>query len=110
MNKLQISLLIALIMLPLSGALIHLKVHPDIQWLLYLTLFDAIVVTGLFVFNKTRIYGFWINTILGLAGVIYHAQFSLVGTLSDTMLIVADVMIGYALLTVFGQTMKGRKK
>jgi len=108
MNKLQISSLIALVMLPLSGTLIHLHVHPQLEWLLYLTIFDTIAVTLLFLHDKLRIYGFWINTVIGLGGIIYHAQFSLMGTLSDSMLILADVLIGYSLLLAFEK--KGRKK
>jgi len=110
MNKLQVSLLIALIMLPLSATLIHLHVHGDIQWLMYLTIFDTVVITGLFIYSKTRIYGFWLNTLIGLSGIIYHAQFSFMGTLSDSMIILADVCIGFALITVFETKVRKSKR
>lgn len=110
LTKMQWTLLIALIMLPLSATLIHLHVHGDIQWLLYLALFDTVIITGMFMFDKTRIYGFWLNTLVGLGGVIYHAQFSFIGTLSDNMIIIADICIGYALLLAFQEKVKKKAK
>ena len=111
MNKLQISLLIALFLLPVSAVFLHMKVHPDITWLLPLAIFDAIVITALYLHDKTRIYGFWLNTLLGVTGVIFHLQYSIMGTLADNAIMISDVLIGYALLNIFGQAVKkGRKK
>ncbi len=107
LNKLQITLLIALMLLPLSATLIHSHVHATIEWVFWLTLFDTVIVTVLYVFDKTRIYAFWLNTLIAFAGIVYHAQFNFMGTLSDSLLCVADILIGYALLMVFA---KGRKK
>ena len=100
MNKTQISLLIALFLLPISAVLLHLKVHPDIAWLLPIALFDAIIITALYLNNKTRIYGFWLNTLLGLTGIIAHLQFSAIGTLADNAIMLSDMLIGYALLVL----------
>ena len=110
LSKLQISLLIALVMLPLSGTLIHLHVHPDITWILYLTLFDVVAITALYLHDKLRIYGFWLNTLICLAGVVYHIQIGFMRTLSDNTLIIADIMIGYALLLAFEKAAKRRRK
>ena len=113
-DKIKAALLIALAMLPLAATLIHIGVpYHNItweHWVTYLTLFDVIVVTALFVYEKTKIYGFWINTLLGLAGIVYHAQTSMVGTISDSMIIVADIMIGFALLTYVAKTKKLTKR
>ncbi|MBU3904770.1 MAG: hypothetical protein KJ906_01310 [Nanoarchaeota archaeon] len=109
MNKTQISLVLALFLLPMSAVLLHLKVHPDITWLLPLALFDAFVITALYLSDKTRIYGFWLNTLIGLGGVIAHLQYSVVGTMADNAIMLSDIMIGYALLSILG-TKKGRKK
>ncbi len=96
----KIALLVALFMLPASATLIHGYVHPTITWIHYVTIFDAVVVTALFYFNKTRASGFWLNTVLALVGIIYHITFSPLQTLSDSMIIVADFAIGYALYTL----------
>lgn len=97
MDTIKVALLAALFLLPASAALIHSIVHPTVIWVLYVCVFDAIVVTALFYFDKTRPYGFWLNTGLAAAAIIYHATFSLIQTLSDNMIVVADFAIGYAL-------------
>ncbi len=107
MNKVQKALLIALFLLPVSAILLHLKVHPDITWLLPIAAFDAVVITALYLHKKTRIYGFWLNTLLGLTGIVAHLQFSLIGTMADNAIMLSDMLIGYALLTLLT---KGRKK
>ena len=104
MNKTQISLLIALFLLPISAVLLHLKVHPDITWLLPIAIFDAVVITALYLHDKTRIYGFWLNTLLGLTGIIFHLQFSVIGTLADNAIMLSDMLIGYALLMLLTTT------
>jgi hypothetical protein len=98
--NLKTTLLIALLLLPLSATLIHAHVHPDVQWVFYFTLFDVIVITALFAFERTKMYGFWLNTIFGAVGLIYHLQTSIIGTLSDQMIIFADLLIGYALISL----------
>jgi len=87
-------------MLPLSSTLIHAHVHEAIEWLFYVTLFDTVVITALFYLPKTKAYGFWLNTALGLGGIFYHATFSFTGTLADSMIIIADLAIGYVLYTM----------
>jgi hypothetical membrane protein len=84
-------------MLPLSATLIHAHVHEEIEWIFYMTLFDTVAITALFYFPKTKVYGFWLNTVLCLGGIIYHFSFSPTGTLADSMIIIADLAIGYVL-------------
>ncbi|MDD5416690.1 MAG: hypothetical protein PHU12_01815 [Candidatus Aenigmarchaeota archaeon] len=98
-DKRKLALLLALFSLAMSGVLLHLKIHPTITWLLPLALFDAIIITLMFYFEKTKIYGFWLNTLFGLVGIIFHLQTSVTGTMSDNAIMLADVLIGYVLLT-----------
>ena len=110
MDNVQKSLLIAMFLLPMSAVLLHMKVHSDITWLLPIVLFDAFVITALYLNDKTRIYGFWLNTLLGLTGVIFHLQLSVFGTAADNAILLSDMMIGYALLVLLTTGKKGRKK
>jgi len=96
-DKVRLALFIGLIMLPLSGLMIHEHVHPDIEWVYWFVLFDAVVITALYIYPPTRTFAFWLNNVFGLAGIVYHAQYNLLGTLSDSMIIIADIMIGYVL-------------
>ena len=110
-DKIKLALLIALVMLPLSAIMIHGHVHPDIEWVYWFALFDVIVITGLYLYPKTTVYGFWLNTIFGAAGIFYHATFSLMGTLSDSMIILADLAVGYVLYVYLTQgILKAQKK
>ena len=96
-DKIKLALFTALVMLPLSAILIHGHVHPDIEWVYWFTLFDVIAITGLYLYPPTRTFAFWLNTVFGLAGIFYHATFSFMGTLADSMIILADVAVGYVL-------------
>ncbi|MBU3897047.1 MAG: hypothetical protein KJ697_03905 [Nanoarchaeota archaeon] len=106
-DKRKCALLLALFLLPMSAVLLHLKVHPTITWLLPLALFDAIIITLLFYWDKTKTYGFWANTILGLVGIIFHLQTSVMGTMADNAIMLADMLVGYVLyVTVFEKRKK----
>ena len=113
-DKRKLAMLLALFLLPMSAVLLHLKIHPDITWLLPLALFDAFIITTLFFWDKTKVYGFWLNTILGIAGIIGHLQFDVIGTLADNAILGADILIGFVLFTtiydVKKKVTKRRKK
>jgi hypothetical protein len=110
MKLVKIALLVALFMLPASSILIHGHVHPGIDWIIYLAAFDAVVITALFYVDKTKTYAFWLNTVIALGGVIYHAMFSPMGTLSDSMILVADIAVGYALYALAPAVVRKGKK
>ncbi|MFH1359178.1 MAG: hypothetical protein ABIH37_04775 [archaeon] len=93
-------LLIALIALPLAGTLIHIKLHNETYpWLIYITLFDVIVISLMYLFRKTIFSGFILNTVLFVTGVIAHL--TVAGGWSDVLLAIPDFSIGYVLWRLY---------
>lgn len=48
-------LIIALIALPIAGTMLHIKLHKELTWLSYITLFDAVIITLLY-FSKKQFF------------------------------------------------------
>jgi hypothetical protein len=96
-NANNILLLLGLIALPVAGLMLHLKLHSDLVFLTYVLLFNIIIIPLLFLFNKTRFYGFILNSVSFVAGVIMHAIYVPGGGISDILLAVPDFAIGYVL-------------
>jgi hypothetical protein len=87
------TLLITLFLLAISGLLLHYRVHPFLVpdktnpgHLLFntttffaslFTLVDVVVVTLLFMFRRTFVYGFLLNGIIVIYGTIFMAHFSI---------------------------------
>ncbi len=111
-NKIHAALLAALVLLPLSSLIVHMHVHQDFpMWAVGFTVVDIVVITALLAYSKTKTYGFWLNAVFCIVGMIYHAQYSLMGTLSDNLTLLADLLIGYAVLMTAGALIaKGRKR
>jgi hypothetical protein len=122
------ALLLALFLLALGGFLLHYRVHPFLvqdkvnpalfafsktNFLAFLfPLADVVVVTILFAFRKTAVYGFLVNGLIVIYGTIFMTHFSiaqLIGqhlpiqavilksTLPDIAILWADFFLGKAL-------------
>mgnify|MGYP001597639454 CR=1 FL=1 len=87
-------LLAGLISMPISAIFIHTKIHSQIPWLIYIGLFDLIIISLLFMSEKTKVYGFWLNAALAIAGIFFHLDYK---AYSDVFLGIADISIGLAL-------------
>lgn len=104
MNKIKYALLAALFLMPMSATLLHNKIHPNISWIAYITLFDAIIVTILMARKQTTEYGFYLNSLLALTG-LYHFFMktdagiltAIMTGLTDVMFVVVDFLIGFSL-------------
>jgi hypothetical protein len=90
-------LLAGLVALPAAAIPLHLRLHATIPWILYATLLDILLVTPLLYLPRTRLWGFYLNTVLAAVGFLFHLMYSPPGTLSDQLFLVSDFAIGYAL-------------
>ena len=94
-------LMAGLIALPIAGTMLHIKIHAKLTYLTYITLFDAVIISLLYLSRKTIFYGFMLNTTLFIVGVIAHFySVGFKGT-SDVLLSIPDFSIGYALWEVY---------
>ncbi len=96
-NSINILLLLGIIALPVAGLMLHLKLHSDLTFLTYVLLFNIIIIPFLYLFEKTRFYGFILNSVSFVVGVIMHITYVPGGGLSDILLAVPDFAIGYVL-------------
>lgn len=94
----KLLLMLALFLIPISGFPLHTKLHADIWWINYIVLFDAVIITGMFYFKKTRFWGFWLNSVVGVTGILMHFGVGIMGTLTELALSVGDLAIGFALV------------
>lgn len=98
------SLLAALFLMPAAATLLHQRLHPNLVFLTYITLFDAIIITALFAKKSTVNTAFVLNTILAGAG-LYHLVMkldsgivtSMMYGLTDVLFVAVDFFIGLAL-------------
>lgn len=98
------SLLAALFLMPAAATLLHQRLHPQLTFLMWITLFDAIVITFLFARRSTVNTAFVLNTILCGAG-LYHLVMkldsgiiaSIMYGLTDVMFVAVDFFIGLAI-------------
>ncbi len=97
LNSNNVLLLLGLIALPVAGLMLHLRLHSDLVFLTYILLFNIVVIPLLYLFNKTRFYGFILNSVSFIVGVIMHATYVPGGGLSDILLAIPDFVIGYVL-------------
>ena len=109
-NSVNIFLLVALIALPIAGFMLHSKLHSDLTYLRYILLFDIIVITLLYLFDKTRFIGFILNSVFFLVGVVMHIMYVSGGGLSDILLSIPDFSIGYALWILNTGNLKATNK
>ncbi len=96
-DSINILLLLGLIALPVAGLMLHLKLHSDLVFLTYVLLFNIVIIPLLYLFDKTRFYGFALNTVSFVVGVIMHVMYVPGGGISDILLAVPDFAIGYVL-------------
>ena len=107
-KKLTIILLWALFFLPAGATVTHFRVHSEISWLPYLTIFDAVFVTLLFYFRKTSIYALFINSIFFIVGTGYHlAIFK--RAFGDILLSLTDFLLGIAVYLLVNEE-EGKEK
>lgn len=93
----NILMLIAFIALPIAGLMLHLKLHPDLTFLTWILWFDIIIISMLYLWEKTRFYGFALNSMFFIVGVIMHLIYVPSGGISDILLSIPDFSLGYIL-------------
>jgi hypothetical protein len=91
------ALFAALLALPIAGLMLHNRIHPTITYLPYILLFDIIIISALYLFEKTRFSAFVLNSVFFLVGVIMHLTYVPGGGISDILLSVPDFSVGYLL-------------
>ena len=96
-NLNNVFLLLGLIALPVAGLILHLKLHPDYGFLTYILLFNIVIIPLLYLFDKTRIYAFLLNSVSFAVGAIMHGVYLGMGGISDMLMGVPDFAIGYVL-------------
>jgi len=94
-------LMIGFVALPIAGLMLHLKLHPDYVWLTYILWFDIIAISLMYLSKKTIFYGFMLNTVFFIVGVIAHATVVPGGGISDILISIPDFSIGYALWSLY---------
>jgi hypothetical protein len=90
------ALLFALFLLALGGFMLHYKIHPfmvadngtaHFSGTFFLAnifpLVDVVLVTVLFLFRKTAVYGYLLNGLIVIFGTILMAHFSIAGLMTD---------------------------
>ncbi len=107
MKNIRSLLWVALFTLALSGALLHLRIHPPSLDLDDLTpnLFSwiaVLVVCPLFLSRSTAVLGVILNTFLAYLGIILMADFSISATLAGDIKVMPGVdFFGWLLQTTF---------
>ena len=96
-NSNNVLLLLGLIALPVAGLMLHLKLHPEITFLTYILLFNVIIIPLLYLFDKTRIYAFLLNSVSFAVGAVMHGVYLGVGGIGDILMGIPDFVIGYVL-------------
>ena len=94
-------LMVAFVALPIAGLMLHLKIHPQYVWLTYVLWFDIIIITLMYFSKKLMFYGFLLNTVFFIVGVIAHATVVPGGGISDILISIPDFAIGYALWSLY---------
>ncbi|MEK6906598.1 MAG: hypothetical protein AABW81_03180 [Nanoarchaeota archaeon] len=87
----------ALVALPLAGLMLHLKIHPSLTYLTYILWFDIVIISLLFLFDKTIFYGFVLNSVFFAVGVIAHLTIIGFSTIPDVLIAIPDFSLGYVL-------------
>ena len=107
MKNIRYLLWVALLALALSGALLHLRIHPpsplisDI-WPNLFSWIAVLLVCPLFLFRSTAILAVILNSFLAYLGIIMMADFSLSATLAGQVKVMPGVnFFGWLLQTTF---------
>lgn len=126
------TLLTALFLMAVSGLMLHLRIHnfmaadklhpgssvfsPTLFLAALFPLLDVFLVTALFLFRKTAVYGYVLNGMLVIYGTIFMAHFSIAqmvakslplqslilsSTLSDILTLWADFFVGKTLYDLY---------
>ena len=96
-NANNILLLLGLIALPVAGLMLHLRLHPDIVFLTYILIFNIAIIPFLYLFDKTRIYAFLLNSVSFAVGAVMHGIYLGTGGIGDILMGIPDFAIGYVL-------------
>jgi len=93
-------LMAGLIALPLAATMLHIKLHnEDYPWLIYVTLFDTIIISLMYFSRKTIFSAFILNTVFFVVGVIAHL--TVAGGWGDVLMAIPDFSIGYVLWRLY---------
>jgi hypothetical protein len=107
MKNIRYLLWVALFSLALSGALLHLRIHPpgSGSYTIWPNLFSwiaVLLVCPLFLFRYTAILAVILNSFLAYLGIIMMADFSLSATLAGQVKVMPGVdFFGWLLQTTF---------
>jgi hypothetical protein len=104
------ALWVALVSLAVGATLLHYRIHPpnDVTylWPSLFSLIDLVLVSALFRFRGTALFGLLLNSFLVFLGVIMMADYSLAATLAGQVKVMPGVnFFGWLLLTTFPDIM-----
>ena len=97
LNLNNVLLLLGLIAVPVAGLMLHLRIHPDYVFLTYILIFNIVIIPLLFLFKKTMFYGFVLNSVSFIVGIIMHLSYVGVNGISDILMGIPDFAIGFVL-------------
>ncbi len=107
MKNIRYLLWVALFSLALSGALLHLRIHPpefetSHLWPNLFSWIAVLLVCPLFLFRYTAILGVVLNSFIAYLGIIMMADFSINATLTGQIKVMPGVdFFGWLLQTTF---------
>ncbi|MCL4502682.1 MAG: hypothetical protein M1438_12660 [Deltaproteobacteria bacterium] len=107
MKNLRYLLWVALLALALSGALLHLRIHPPgkFPYALWPNLFSwiaVLLVCPLFLFRNTAVLAVVLNSFIAFLGIILMADFSINATLTGQIKVMPGMdFFGWLLQTTF---------
>jgi hypothetical protein len=95
-----------LVSLAVGATLLHYRIHPpkDLTylWPNLFSLMDLVLVSALFRFRGTVLFGLLLNSFLAFLGIIMMADYSLAATLAGQVKVMPGVsFFGWLLLTTF---------
>ena len=101
----------ALVALAVGATLLHYRIHtpgedPTDLWPNLFSVIDLVLVSALFRFRGTALWGLLLNSFLAFLGIIMMADFSLSATLAGQMKVMpGQNFFGWLLLTTFADIM-----
>jgi hypothetical protein len=107
MTSQRTTLWVALVSLALGATLLHYRVHtpgedPTDLWPNLFSVLDLVLVSALFRFRSTALFGLLLNSFLAFLGIIMMADYSLSATLAGQVKVMPGVnFFGWLLLTTF---------
>jgi hypothetical protein len=111
MQSQRATLWVAIVSLAVGATLLHYRIHtpgedPTDLWPNLFSLIDLVLVSALFRFRGTALFGLLLNSFLAFLGIIMMADYSLSATLAGQVKVMPGVnFFGWLLATTFPDIM-----